>query len=296
MDARLYRDLYRIRRVEEEVARAYPSDKIKSPVHLSIGQEAASVGVSAALQPGDIVYGTYRGHALYLARGGSTVSPEHLMSYELGLKVQAFDSRLRINAALFDNQWTDEQLFLSLNTPGTGLNPVYVNVPRTESHGVEVELEWIPARTWFVQTAIGVLHSSVKTISQPLAASNGALVGSTLIAAPQLTWNALVRKEWTLGPGRVSVAGDWSYTSSQHYDLVNSPDQLEPAYWLVNARAAYSFGAKHPYEVAFWAKNLTATQYCVQRSSLGGIPNGNTAVCVPNQARKFVGLTLSGSF
>lgn len=232
----------------------------------------------------------------YLARGGSTVSPEHLMSYELGLKVQAFDSRLRINAALFDNQWTDEQLFLSLNTPGTGLNPVYVNVPRTESHGVEVELEWIPARTWFVQTAIGVLHSSVKTISQPLAASNGALVGSTLIAAPQLTWNALVRKEWTLGPGRVSVAGDWSYTSSQHYDLVNSPDQLEPAYWLVNARAAYSFGAKHPYEVAFWAKNLTATQYCVQRSSLGGIPNGNTAVCVPNQARKFVGLTLSGSF
>ena len=71
MDARLYRDLYRIRRVEEEVARAYPSDRIKSPVHLSIGQEAASVGVSAALAPGDIVYGTYRGHALYLARGGS---------------------------------------------------------------------------------------------------------------------------------------------------------------------------------------------------------------------------------
>ena len=34
---RLYRSLFRIRRVEEEVARIYPSDKIKSPVHLSIG-------------------------------------------------------------------------------------------------------------------------------------------------------------------------------------------------------------------------------------------------------------------
>jgi TPP-dependent pyruvate/acetoin dehydrogenase alpha subunit len=63
--------LYRIRRVEEEVARAYPSDKIKSPVHLSIGQEAVSVGVCAALEPDDIVFGTYRGHALYLAKGGS---------------------------------------------------------------------------------------------------------------------------------------------------------------------------------------------------------------------------------
>jgi TPP-dependent pyruvate/acetoin dehydrogenase alpha subunit len=71
MDTRLYRSLYRIRRVEEEVARAYPSDRIKSPVHLSIGQEAVSVGVCEALEPHDVVFGTYRGHALYLAKGGS---------------------------------------------------------------------------------------------------------------------------------------------------------------------------------------------------------------------------------
>src|SRR5919199_5057885 len=70
MSERLYRALYRIRRLEEEVARVYPTDKIKSPVHLSIGQEAVSVGVCAALAPQDVVFGTYRGHALYLARGG----------------------------------------------------------------------------------------------------------------------------------------------------------------------------------------------------------------------------------
>lgn len=70
MIARLYRSLYRIRRVEEEVARAYPTDKIKSPVHLSIGQEAVSVGVCDALRTDDIVFGTYRGHAMYLAKGG----------------------------------------------------------------------------------------------------------------------------------------------------------------------------------------------------------------------------------
>jgi TPP-dependent pyruvate/acetoin dehydrogenase alpha subunit len=68
--ARLYRALFRIRRVEEEVARIYATDKIKSPVHLSIGQEAVSVGVCAALRTADIVFGTYRGHALYLAKGG----------------------------------------------------------------------------------------------------------------------------------------------------------------------------------------------------------------------------------
>jgi TPP-dependent pyruvate/acetoin dehydrogenase alpha subunit len=70
MYERLYRSLYRIRRVEEEVARVYPTDRIKSPVHLSIGQEAVSVAVCEALQSDDVVFGTYRGHALYLAKGG----------------------------------------------------------------------------------------------------------------------------------------------------------------------------------------------------------------------------------
>jgi TPP-dependent pyruvate/acetoin dehydrogenase alpha subunit len=70
MTARLYRALYRIRRLEEEIARVYPTDQIKSPVHLSIGQEAVSVGVCEALEPQDVVFGTYRGHALYLAKGG----------------------------------------------------------------------------------------------------------------------------------------------------------------------------------------------------------------------------------
>ena len=70
MHARFYRSLYRIRRVEEEIVRIYPSDKIKSPVHLSLGQEAVSVGVCEALGPDDTVFGSYRCHAMYLAKGG----------------------------------------------------------------------------------------------------------------------------------------------------------------------------------------------------------------------------------
>ncbi len=67
----LYRQLRRIRRVEEEIARIYPSDAVKSPVHLSIGQEAVAVGICAALRPDDVVSATYRGHAAYLAKGGN---------------------------------------------------------------------------------------------------------------------------------------------------------------------------------------------------------------------------------
>ena len=65
--ARVYRSLRLIRRVEEEIARIYPSDKIKSPVHLSIGQEAVAVGICDVLNEDDVMSATYRGHAGYLA-------------------------------------------------------------------------------------------------------------------------------------------------------------------------------------------------------------------------------------
>ncbi|MGE4218284.1 MAG: thiamine pyrophosphate-dependent dehydrogenase E1 component subunit alpha [Alphaproteobacteria bacterium] len=68
--AQFFKAIYRIRRTEEEIIRLYPTDKIKSPVHLSIGQEFVSVGVCEALRPDDIVFATYRSHAAYLAKGG----------------------------------------------------------------------------------------------------------------------------------------------------------------------------------------------------------------------------------
>ena len=66
-----YHLFYLIRRSEEKIIELYNTDKIKSPVHLSIGQEAIAVGVSLALDDNDIVFSNYRGHAHYLAREGN---------------------------------------------------------------------------------------------------------------------------------------------------------------------------------------------------------------------------------
>jgi TPP-dependent pyruvate/acetoin dehydrogenase alpha subunit len=63
-------ECYRIREIEKYIASIYPDDLIQSPVHLSNGQEAISVGVCNSLQAADQVFGTYRGHALFLAKGG----------------------------------------------------------------------------------------------------------------------------------------------------------------------------------------------------------------------------------
>ena len=67
---RLYQCMLKIRMTEEKIAEIYPSDKIQSPIHLCVGQEAVSAGVAQALEKEDHIYGSYRGHGIYLAKGG----------------------------------------------------------------------------------------------------------------------------------------------------------------------------------------------------------------------------------
>lgn len=56
--------------VEEDIIERYWTDKIQSPVHLSIGQEAVAVGLCHNLASEDLLFSTYRSHAFYLAKGG----------------------------------------------------------------------------------------------------------------------------------------------------------------------------------------------------------------------------------
>jgi pyruvate dehydrogenase E1 component alpha subunit len=65
----LYRSLVRIRCFEERASELRLAGFIPGFLHPSIGQEAVAVGVCAALEPGDVITSTHRGHGHMLARG-----------------------------------------------------------------------------------------------------------------------------------------------------------------------------------------------------------------------------------
>lgn len=67
----LYRRMLWIRMVEEAIAERYTDQKMRCPVHLSIGQEAAATAVCSALSPQDKIFSNHRCHAHYLAKGGN---------------------------------------------------------------------------------------------------------------------------------------------------------------------------------------------------------------------------------
>lgn len=66
----LFREMLRIRLIEEAIADRYSQQKMRCPVHLSIGQEAVAVGVCKAVLHEDYLISNHRAHAHYLAKGG----------------------------------------------------------------------------------------------------------------------------------------------------------------------------------------------------------------------------------
>ena len=70
----LFESMVRIRQIEEAIADHYSEQEMRCPVHLSIGQEGAAVGVCAALRSSDMAMSGHRSHAHYLAKGGNLLA------------------------------------------------------------------------------------------------------------------------------------------------------------------------------------------------------------------------------
>jgi acetoin:2,6-dichlorophenolindophenol oxidoreductase subunit alpha len=67
---RLYRTMVTVRKFETLAGELFAAGKIPGFIHLSIGQEASSVGVCSVLRPDDYIATTHRGHGHVIAKGG----------------------------------------------------------------------------------------------------------------------------------------------------------------------------------------------------------------------------------
>jgi TPP-dependent pyruvate/acetoin dehydrogenase alpha subunit len=65
----LYRSQVVLREAEQRAYDLFLQNLVKGTSHLSLGQEAIAAGFATAMQPGDLSFCTYRGHAHTLARG-----------------------------------------------------------------------------------------------------------------------------------------------------------------------------------------------------------------------------------
>ena len=121
-------------------------------VYVSYSTGKHSGGFGAAFTPTTIPQGTF-----------TTFDTEGVRAIELGTKNSFFDRRLQVNAAIFYNKYTDNQVqgtqFVSTG-PNTGVNVATIaNVGNTEAPGAELSIVAQPTRRLTVRAAVNYLHA-----------------------------------------------------------------------------------------------------------------------------------------
>tara|TARA_A100001015_G_scaffold277892_1_gene337541 strand:- start:688 stop:1644 length:957 start_codon:yes stop_codon:yes gene_type:complete len=67
----IYKNLLRIRIIENKISKEYSEQKMRCPIHLSIGQEAIAAPLKYLFNKKDIVVSSHRAHAHYIGKGAN---------------------------------------------------------------------------------------------------------------------------------------------------------------------------------------------------------------------------------
>jgi iron complex outermembrane receptor protein len=224
--------------------------------------------------------GSYGEDLVYLDAGDDLYAkPEYVDAYELGMKSEFLDRRLRLNAALFYYDYTDQQF-----TNNVGLSGYLVNAGRTDIYGLELELLAVLADGWTLQAGLGLMDSEYKELeladlSTPDPFDTIDLAGNQPVSSPDVNFNFASDYEKSFSNGylmRLRVDGAFidDQWFSAYNDLIGFEDIRQDAYWVFNARAAFS-DAADKYILSFWINNLADEEYDVFAINLQGAAGYN---------------------
>ena len=158
--------------------------------------------------------------------------PERVTAYEVGIKSELFDRRLRLNLAAFQSDYGGLQIIVN-----EGVAPKVRNAGKARIRGFELEAEAVVSDAVRFSGGVGYTHAEYLQVD-PAAA--GITAANKFGNVPAWTATAGLSVDlFRLGSGQVSSRIDWSYRSAHFKDAVNTPEIRQPAYSLVNASISY---------------------------------------------------------
>ena len=159
--------------------------------------------------------------------------PEELWSYEVGIKSEWWERRVRLNAAAFFNDYEDLQ-FTTQTVAPDGTQVVLVgNAAKAEISGVEVELAAAPTDALNIGVTVGYLDSKYTEIDDSVQTIT---LDSELIGAPE--WTASASADFTVPLAEwaeIVVRSDYTYRSKTYFDAANTESVSQDGYGLWNA-------------------------------------------------------------
>jgi iron complex outermembrane receptor protein len=209
----------------------------------------------------------------YPASLNPVLDPEVVESYELGLKSDLFERRLRIAAALFVYDYRD----LQVTRGGDGVFLATENAADARVRGLELDVELTLATSLALEMGVALLDSEyvdytagvlVPVLGPPYGSAplRGGLDvrGRSLLRAPDEALHIGLRYDRRLTRGgRLPLRVDYAYKGDYYFDFAAVPETewlRQKAYGVLDVRYAY-VAPSGRWEIGLWGANVTDEAY-----------------------------------
>ncbi len=182
-------------------------------------------------------------------------NPETLTTYEVGFKSDFLDRRVRLNGAVFYNDYADIIFQLSACPSSPCLRPT--NVGKAKVKGFELETTIYPVDNLTIDGSLSYIDVNYDDASVAPAGLTG---DETFPYTPDWTYSFGIQYDHDVGPGTAIFRFDGSYRSEIFTETTNSSWSRIPGRFLGNARIGYRT-ADEDWEIALEVQNVFDKYY-----------------------------------
>lgn len=194
--------------------------------------------------------------------------PENLTGYEIGLKSDLLDNRLRVNLALFHSDYRDIQINVQ-SDPANPTRTDVLNAGKARINGLELDLTAKPVDDLTVTVNYGYTDAKYQRID--------GLNGQNI--AGNFAFTNIPKHSLATGVDYAFARTEFgTFTAAVNYSLqakafASSGDRrmILPGYGLLDARLTVSdipIGT-HNLRLSFWGRNLTDKDYLITSGAVG---------------------------
>lgn len=194
---------------------------------------------------------------------------ETATTYEVGIKSELFDRRLKVNMAGFFNFYDGVQLEIQ-----RGISPTFENGGDAEIPGFELEFTGLVMDDFVIDGSVGYLDAHYTRIDPKAPAA--LTINNRLPNAPD--WSVHGGGQYTLrltNGASIRMRTDYSWTSTIANDTENTPILIQDDVGLLSASVTYTMPDEH-WSLTAGGTNITDERYIFtgQNNTGAGITNG----------------------
>ena len=228
---------------------------------------------------------------------GGTYNPETVNTFEMGMKADFLEQRLRVNAATYDSSYRDLQQNVIKSLPiAPFYEQVIANAASAKTRGVELELTAIPMDRLTFNATVGYIDAKYEHFVAPIIA--GPSTDNNGFPFPYTSkWTSSLGESFRLSLpnniGKVTLNASWDYRSDYSAANLPYPAAHVGGFGLLDAAMKFTDDSGR-YSLTLYGQNITNHQWL---TSVLTVPGGVAPFFITLDSKPAVyGVTFGAKF